>query len=142
MSTGADGGVEDDGAVNTKELVADHADTSEVFAASRACTRQYQVPVPSVGVQEVPLIQPDEELTDEKALLELTCTEYCTPFPFELLDGFHNSWIPQDPVQVPSVSAISTGTVGPLEDGGVDDRVKEPAVDQSETVVVFKESRT
>lgn len=59
MSTGADGGVVDD-AVNVKELVPDQADTRDVFTASRACTRQYQVPVPKVGVQLVPVIHPDE----------------------------------------------------------------------------------
>lgn len=60
MSTGADGGVADDGGDKVKELAADHVDISEVLTASRACTRQYQVPVPKVGVQEMPVIHPDE----------------------------------------------------------------------------------
>ena len=77
----------------------------------------------------------------EKEELELTCTEYCTPFPFELVDAFHCSCIPQDPEQLPFGSAINTGTVGPLAGGGVDDRAKDPAVDQAETIVVLTESR-
>ena len=60
MSTGAAGGVTVGVADKVKEFAADHADTSEVLTASRACTRQYQVPVPKVGVQVVPEIQSDE----------------------------------------------------------------------------------
>ena len=73
--------------------------------------------------------------------LELTCTKYCTPFPLVLVDAFHCSWVAQDPEQLPLGSAISTGTVGPLEGGGVDDKVKGPANDQGETIVVFTASR-
>ena len=60
MRTGADGNVV--GGVDDKvnELAADHADTSEVLTESRACTRQYQVPLPSVTDQLVPEIHPDE----------------------------------------------------------------------------------
>lgn len=68
---------------------------------------------------------------------ELTCMEYCTPLPLGFVEGFHCSWIPQDPEQLPSDSAISTG----MEGGAVDDKVKKSAVDQAETVVVVRESR-
>lgn len=50
ISIGADGAVADVADDKVKELARDHADTREVFAALRACTRQYQVPFARVGV--------------------------------------------------------------------------------------------
>lgn len=58
-STGVDGAVADEVADRVKVSTADHAETSDVLAASRAWTRQYQVPWPRVTVQLVPEIQPD-----------------------------------------------------------------------------------
>jgi len=72
-----------------------------------------------------------------KEMSELTCTEYWTAFVLELVDGFHCSWIAQDPEQMASGSVISTGLVG----GAVGDKVKESDVAQAETVVVLRESR-
>lgn len=54
------GGVVEEEPDTMKVSVADQDETSEVFTASRAWTRQYQMPLPRVADQLVPVIQPDE----------------------------------------------------------------------------------
>ena len=60
------------GAEITKLSTVDQDETSDVLVALRAWTRQYQVPVPRLGVQLVALIQPDDAVMVEKDELELT----------------------------------------------------------------------
>lgn len=60
------------GAETVKLSTVDQDETSDVLDALRAWTRQYQVPVPRLGVQLVPLIHPDDAVMVEKDELELT----------------------------------------------------------------------
>ena len=60
LRTGAVGGLIVVGAETVKLSTADQEETSDVLDALRAWTRQYQMPVPKVGVQLVALIHPDE----------------------------------------------------------------------------------
>lgn len=60
ITTGAVGGSVETVPDTVKLSDADQDETSEVFTASRDWTRQYQVPLPSVDDQLVPVIQPDE----------------------------------------------------------------------------------
>ena len=115
ISSGADGAEPDGVADKVKELAADHADTSEVSTASRACTRQYQVPVPRVGVQVVPVIHPDEALIVAKDELLLTCTEYWVDPPPVPVTAFHCSETGQEPEQTALGSATRVGAVMPGE---------------------------
>jgi hypothetical protein len=54
----------------------DQEDTLVVTALSRASTRQYQVPFPSVADQLVPVCQLELDLIVEKEEPLLTCTRY------------------------------------------------------------------
>lgn len=60
ITTGAVGGAVEEALDNMKVSDADQDETSEVFTESRDWTRQYQVPLPRVGDQLVPVIHPDE----------------------------------------------------------------------------------
>lgn len=60
-----------------------------MVVAFRACTRQYQVPLPRVADQLVPEIQLEVDFIVEKEELLLTCTRYWSEPPLGLTDVFH-----------------------------------------------------
>ena len=128
--------------LRTKLSTEDQGEILVVVVASRASTRQYQVPFGSVAVQLVPACQLDEVLIVENDELLLTCTRYWIEPPLGFVDGFHWSPIahPEYEEQEPSGSATRTGAVGGLVLVGADS-VKLPAADQAEILVVVTESR-
>lgn len=67
----------------------DQGETSDVVVAFRAWTRQYQVPLPRVGDQLVPEIQPEVDFIVENEELLLTCMRYCREPPLGLAEAFH-----------------------------------------------------
>lgn len=72
-------------------------DQGDVFwlTASRAWTRQYQVPLGSVAFQLVPVCQDDWVLIVENEELLLTCTRYCIEPPLGFVEGLHERPIEQ-----------------------------------------------
>jgi hypothetical protein len=109
--------------------------------ASRASTRQYHVPFPSVTDQLVPVCQLDEDFIVENEELLLTCTIYWIEPPLGFVDGFHWRPIeqPEYDEQLASGSAVSTGVVGGELEVFVS--MKESVADQADTSVVVTESR-